>query len=77
VDKIKTFIKRLNTIGINIKLSTNYPWIYIDQINDKKVTEKFKAKHGFTLAFMPIRINQKLEFTDISEIFKLLRKYCK
>lgn len=75
-DKITTFIRRLKKININVVLSANFPWIYISEINDKKVTDKYQAEHGFTLAFMPIRKNQKLVFTDISEIFKLIRKYC-
>lgn len=74
--KIETLIRRLKKIGINIKLFGNYPWIYIDEINDKKVIEKFQANHGFTIAFLPVKPNQELNFTDISEIFKLIRKYC-
>jgi hypothetical protein len=31
--------------------------------------------HGFTIAFYPIRKDQELQFTDIGEIFKLIRKY--
>ncbi len=73
--KLKIFIKRLNKIGIDIKLVGNYPWLYLDTVNGKKVTEKFEANHGFTIAFSPIRPNQELNFTDISEIFKIIRKY--
>jgi len=29
------------------------------------------------LLFLPIRPNQEIEFTDISELFKLIRKYVK
>ena len=76
IDKIKIFVERLKKINIIIELSSNYPWIYIDRINSKSVTEKFRAEYGFTLAFMPIRKNQELEFTNIKEIFKLIRKYC-
>jgi hypothetical protein len=76
MDKITIFVERLQKIGIEVKLSVNYPWIYIDCINSKRVTEKFQANHGFTLAFTPIKIGQEIKFTDIKEIFKLLRKYC-
>ena len=76
-NKITTFIERLRNIGINIELGSNVPWIYIEKINGQKVTERYMAKHGFTLAFLPIRPEQKLNFTSIPEIFKLLRKYCK
>ena len=54
---------------------SNYPWVYINKINGKRVTEKFQAEHGFTIAFLPIRHNQKLKITDRAEIFKLLKKY--
>ena len=76
MDKIKVFVERLQKLDIEVKLSGNYPWIYIDYINGKRVTEKFKANHGFTIAFTPIKKGQELKFTDIKEIFKLVRKYC-
>jgi hypothetical protein len=74
-DKLKVFVDRMQKININIKLVGNYPWIYIDEINGKRVTEKFEGNHGFTIAFLLVRSDRELEFTDISEIFKLLRKY--
>ena len=74
-DKLKVFVDRMKMININIKLVGNYPWIYIDEINGKRVTEKFEGNHGFTIAFLPVRADRELEFTDISEIFKLIRKY--
>ena len=76
-DKITIFIGRLKKIGIEVKLGGNYPWIYIDYINGKRVTETFQANHGFTLAFTPIKKGQEMEFTDIKEIFKLIRNYYK
>ena len=75
-DRVKIFIERLQKIGVEVNLGGNYPWIYIDYINDKRVTETFQANHGFTLAFTPIKKEQEVEFTDITEIFKLIRKYC-
>ena len=74
-DKLKVFVDRMQKININIKLVGNYPWIYIDEINGKRVTEKFEGNHGFTIAFLPVRVDKELAFTDISEIFKLIRKY--
>ena len=76
MDKIEIFIKRLERIGIDVKLGVNYPWIYLDYINGNRVTEKFHANHGFTIAFTPIRQGEDIKFTDIEEIFKLIRKYC-
>lgn len=76
-DILKTFINRMNRLGIDVKLSGNFPWIYIQEINGKRVTETFEGNHGFTIAFLPIRNNQQMRFTDIAEIFKLIRKYVK
>jgi hypothetical protein len=75
MDKITVFVERLQKIGIEVKLGGNYPWVYIDYINGKRVTEKFQANHGFTLCFIPIKKDKEIEFTDITEIFKLIRKY--
>jgi hypothetical protein len=76
-DKITVFVERLKKIGIDVKLSGNFPWVYIDEICGKRVKEKFEANHGFTIIFLPGRNDSPpSEFTDITEIFKLLRKYC-
>lgn len=75
MDKIKIFVERLAKIGIDVELVGNYPWIYIETINGKRVTELFKGNHGFTIAFLPIKKGQELHFTDIKKIFKLIRKY--
>ena len=75
-DKIKVFVERLKKIGIDVKLSGNFPWVYIDEICGKRVTEKFDGNHGFTIIFLPVRNDSPpSEFTDIKEIFKLIRKY--
>lgn len=62
-------------LGIKVTMFGNYPWIYLDTVNGKKVTERFYANHGFTISFLPIRKDQEFEFTDITEIFKIIRKY--
>ena len=75
-DKIKVFVERLKKIGIDVKLSGNYPWVYITEICGKRVTEKFYGNHGFTIIFLPVRNDSPpSDFTDIEEIFKLIRKY--
>ena len=74
-DKLTVFVDRMKLLGIDIKLAGNFPWVYINSINDKRVTETFQANHGFTIAFLPVRVDQELAFTDITEIFKLVRKY--
>lgn len=73
--KLDIFIKRLKKLNIDVKLIGNYPWIYIDTINSKRVTEQFLGNHGFTIMFTPIKLGQEHQFTDIREIFKLIRKY--
>jgi hypothetical protein len=72
---INRLVPRLKRIGIDVRLAGNYPWIYLDEVNGNRVTEKYLANHGFTIAFMPIRSEQKMELTDIGEIFKIIRKY--
>jgi len=75
-DKIKVFVERLKKIGIEVKLVGNYPWVYIDEICGIRVKEKFEGNHGFTLIFLPGRNDSPpSDFTDIGEIFKLIRKY--
>ena len=75
-DKIKVFVERLKKIGIEVKLVGNYPWVYLDEICGIKVKEKFEGNHGFTLIFLPARTDMPpSDFTDITEIFKLIRKY--
>lgn len=71
---MKQFIERLERCGIKVELLANYPWIYLDKINGQKVTEKFQGNHGFTVAFLT---NRGYNFTDIGEIFKLIRNYGK
>lgn len=77
MNQLSIFVNRLKKLGIDIKLISNYPWIYVDEINGKHVVEKFQGNHGFTIAFSPIRKGQELKFTNIREIFQLIRKYCK
>ena len=77
-DKLDVFVERLKKIGIDVKLSGNFPWIYLDEINGIRVTESFQANHGFTVMFLPGRNDSPTSnFTDIKEIFKLIRKYNK
>ena len=75
-DNIKVFVERLKKLGIEVKLVGNFPWVYIDEICGIKVREKLYGNHGFTLIFLPGRTDSPpSEFTDITETFKLIRKY--
>lgn len=73
-DKLTVFVNRMKRLGIDIKLGGNYPWIYIDYINNKRVKETYMADHGFTVAFLSLD-GDTTNFTDIGEIFKLIRRY--
>lgn len=77
MNKLETFIRRLDRIGIKVELFGNYPWVYLDRINGKKVRERYLAEHGFTVAFQGVKLGQELKFTDTKEIFKLIREYTK
>ena len=65
----------MTKLGIECEFVGNFPWIYLDKINGKRVTERFCGNHGFTIAFLPIREGQKMNLTDIGEIMKVVRKY--
>ena len=71
---INRLVPRLRKIGIDIELIGNIPWIYLRKVNGNTVKEKFNADHGFTIAFYPLK-GQKMELTDTTEIFKIIRKY--
>lgn len=70
-------VKRLNKIGIEIKLAGNYPWIYLEEVNSNRIQEDdyYLANHGFTIAFMPMSDREKMKITDIKKTFEVIRKY--
>lgn len=73
---IEKFVGRLKKIGIDVELTLNHPWIYLDKINGKQVTEVFFSNYFFTFAFAPVRYgDEKVKFIDLEETFKVLRKY--
>jgi hypothetical protein len=73
---VNRLVPRLRKIGINVELFGNYPWIYLDKVNGNKVKREdfFEGNHGFTIAFLPLK-GEKMELTDIKEVFKIIRKY--
>lgn len=75
MEKLTILRNRLAEIGISIEFASNVPWIYIYKINGKRVTEIFEADHGFTVGFLPVSSDKPFHFTDLSTIFKLIRKY--
>ncbi|MEY3421058.1 MAG: hypothetical protein RIR48_1347 [Bacteroidota bacterium] len=75
--EVAKFVCRLQKIGINVTVSINYPWVYLESINDNEVVEKRMSNHHFTLCFLPIVTNRKVLWCDLSETFKLIKKYGK
>ena len=77
MDVLERLIKRLNKIGIDIELAGNYPWIYLEYVNGNRIKEEdyYYGNHGFTIAFLPITLDKKMEITDIKKTFKVIRKY--
>jgi hypothetical protein len=75
-DILTVFVERMLKLGIEVKLAGNYPWIYLEEINGKRVQKEdyYLGNHGFTIAFIPLK-NQKMEITDINKTIKLIRKY--
>ena len=74
---LNRLVPRLKKIGITIEMVGNYPWIYLERVNGNRIKKEdyFCGNHGFTIAFLPIREGQKMELTDIREVFRIIRKY--
>lgn len=73
---LDTFVRRLKNIGIEVMCASNYPWMYLDSVNGKRVTEIKGANHGFCIGFSPIRNNEPFKFTmDYKTMFNLIRRY--
>lgn len=73
--ELETFKARLKRIGIEIKLISNYPWVYLYKVNGKLVTEKSHSDYLFTIAFSPVVVGNKLKFIELEKTFKVIRKY--
>jgi hypothetical protein len=71
---INSFVRRLKKIGVDVQLVGNYPWVYLDSVNGRKVQEKFYANHGFT-AFV-VKSN-KVVWSDRRKVFKKIREMLK
>ena len=72
-DPLHKLHRRLLAINIVTTYIGNYPWVYLDTVNKKRVKEKFMAEHGFTVA--TVSIGGKIELTDTKKIFQIIRKY--
>ena len=76
-DRLSTFKTRLEKIGIDVTFAANYPWIYFNTINGKKVTGTFHGNHGWTAFFSPVDLHGKVKFSDRREVFKKVREFTK
>jgi len=76
-DILDRLILRLEKINIKIELCGNYPWIYLEKVNNNKIKKEdyYLGDWGFTIAFLPIRLNEKMELTNIKKVFEIIRKY--
>ena len=76
-DILTVFVERMKLLNIEVKLSGNVPWIYLNYINGKRVKEEdyYLGNHGFTIAFYPLKPGRSMKFTDIKKIIELIRKY--
>lgn len=72
---IDTFVRRLSKIGIEVKLISNVPWVYLYTVNGKFVEEKYEAEHGFTAFWVPVSNKYPCRMSNIKEVFKIIRKY--
>jgi hypothetical protein len=62
-DPLSTLRQRMQRIGIEIELSGNYPWIYLDKVNGIRIkSEDFTANHGFNIAWFGIKNDDKIKF---------------
>ncbi len=69
---VQRLTNRLAKIGIDITSGANIPWIYLTSVNGKEVTERYGARHGFTLGYL-----ESTTLTDLDKIFKTIRTYIK
>lgn len=73
MNQIETFVRRLKRIGIEVEFIGNYPWIYLDKVNGRKVTGTYLGNHGFTAFWLPIRAGDQVKITSIPVVFKKIK----
>lgn len=71
---IESFVNRLAKIGITVTLVANYPWVYLDTVNGKKVWGKYYGNHGFTVFIVPVLSKYPAHITNIRVVFKKIRE---
>lgn len=68
---LNVFVARMKKLGITMKFSSSLPWVYLNEVNGKKVTEKHASEHGFCIGYK----NNYFKFEYEKEMFNLIRKY--
>lgn len=74
---IDSFVNRLAKIDIKVTLIGNYPWVYLDTVNDRRVEGLLRSEHAFTIFFRAIKPGQVDKITDIPIIFEKIRETIK
>lgn len=70
---LNVFVARMKKLGITMKFSSSIPWVYVNEVNGKIVTEKYASEHGFCIGYR----NNYFKFEYEKEMFNLIRKYIK
>ena len=73
-DIICSFVTKLASIGIDIELAANYPWIYLTKVNGVSPAEKFMARHGFACFIVPVNPDDPVRFSDRRKVFVKIRE---
>lgn len=48
---LTSFVDRLNKIGISVGIVSNFPWLYLDKVNELQVWQRYNANHGYNIAW--------------------------
>jgi hypothetical protein len=74
---LNTLMRRMKKLNIDLELSSNYPWIYLTSVNGNRIKKEdyYDGNHGFTIAFSPLKPDEKVKITSITKTFRVIRKY--
>lgn len=65
---------RLKKLGIDVVFAYNAPWVYLESVNGKKVTDTFRADHGFTAFMLSGNNPTSVKFTCRRTVFNKIRE---
>jgi len=77
MNEVEIFVNRMKRIGIKLDLVSNIPWIYLYRVNGNRIQpEDYNANHGYTIAWYPVKVGQKVHLDDdLKRTFEVIRKY--